>query len=546
VNRACLSANIPAGGTAELYRRTRIVVNVFRSQHHYNRAAIPAVALNPRIYEGLACGALVISEHRPELDAVCPELPVFRSLQELQPLIERYLNDPDLFAQVRKACIRRLAAHTYTDRLSTVLAATLGDTKEAPATSMVLPPMVLPPVNPPQAHFAVSGDWEADAECARREPDGAVVLRKALDLAPGSERGLVGTTRYKDVSLEFELLVQPDTHFVAKIHQAEAHAQLTNSYHLMCQGRRAYLARHDHILQKLAVPVGRWFGVSCSFRAGWVELRFNGMEMARKADSTLDAGYCFLGVKGGEGRLRNIRVITPGKVERAAGAEFEILRPRREARPPVVSIITTVYDRVECLDRCIQSVQALRFEDYEQIIVADRPPAGVLEKIARVVGDHDRDRQQAALAVLKSRHNDWGITPAAVGLSLARGKYVCFLSDDNGYVPAHFDRLVTALESDPGLGFAYSSCQYDGRLVLNAPAPGPGRIDLGQPLFRRELFDRHLGGILPFHEFGWDWRMIERFLRKGVRWRHLDDPTFIFRLARYPHLMAASMVSQPA
>ena len=65
LNRVCLSANIPASETAELYRRTRIVVNVFRSRHHYNHAGIPVASLNPRIYEGLACGALVISAHRP-------------------------------------------------------------------------------------------------------------------------------------------------------------------------------------------------------------------------------------------------------------------------------------------------------------------------------------------------------------------------------------------------------------------------------------------------------------------------------------------------
>jgi hypothetical protein len=74
-------------------------------------------------------------------------------------------------------------------------------------------------------------------------------------------------------------------------------------------------------------------------------------------------------------------------------------------------------------------------------------------------------------------------------------------------------------------------------MVLNAPSPRQAKIDLGQPLFRRELFEKHLNGTLPFHEFGWDWRMIERFLQKGVRWKHIDDPTFIFRLAQHPHLI---------
>jgi hypothetical protein len=87
---------------------------------------------------------------------------------------------------------------------------------------------------------------------------------------------------------------------------------------------------------------------------------------------------------------------------------------------------------------------------------------------------------------------------------------------------------------------------YGGRLVLNSSVPRPGRIDLGQHLFRRELFNVHLDGRIPFHEFGWDWRVMEHFIKNGVRWRHLNQATFIFRLARYPRLMAPKAVEQTA
>ena len=60
---------MPAEQTAALYRDTAIVVNVFRDRHHFNRAGIAGARMNPRIYEALACGALVISEPRDDLDA---------------------------------------------------------------------------------------------------------------------------------------------------------------------------------------------------------------------------------------------------------------------------------------------------------------------------------------------------------------------------------------------------------------------------------------------------------------------------------------------
>jgi hypothetical protein len=66
--------------------------------------------------------------------------------------------------------------------------------------------------------------------------------------------------------------------------------------------------------------------------------------------------------------------------------------------------------------------------------------------------------------------------------------------------------------------------------VLRHARPLPGGIDLGQPLFRRELFDRYLGGSLPFDMMAWDWHMIDAFMRNGVKWRHIDSPSFLFRL----------------
>jgi hypothetical protein len=90
------------------------------------------------------------------------------------------------------------------------------------------------------------------------------------------------------------------------------------------------------------------------------------------------------------------------------------------------------------------------------------------------------------------------------------------------------------LDRDTSLGFVYSSCRYDGRLVLNHPVPRPGRIDLGQPLFRRELFELYLNDDLPFNMMAWDWHLIDALMRHGVRWRHIDRPSFMFRLAKYP------------
>jgi spore maturation protein CgeB len=108
------------------YQQTRIVLNVFREVHHYNAQKVPATSLNPRVYEALACGALVVSEWRHEVDEVVPEMPTFRTVEECVALVSELLADPERAESIRVQCAARLAGHTYANRLQTVLAAVRG------------------------------------------------------------------------------------------------------------------------------------------------------------------------------------------------------------------------------------------------------------------------------------------------------------------------------------------------------------------------------------------------------------------------------------
>jgi len=198
---------------------------------------------------------------------------------------------------------------------------------------------------------------------------------------------------------------------------------------------------------------------------------------------------------------------------------------------PRVTIVTTVYDRMPCLAQCLRAMAHSLYRDYEQIVVSDAPPLHVRDEIATLVAAAG---PQVRHLSLRTRSDDWGMTPAHAGLRAALGEYVCFLSDDNAYLPGHFGPLVAALDANPGLGFVYSSCQYAGRMVLREAIPRGSRIDLGQPLFRTALLRATFPTEFPFHEFAWDWRMIDTLVRAGARWLHYDKPTFIFRLAAYP------------
>lgn len=127
VNAVCKSRNIPAAQVPAWYSHTRIVLNVFREVHHYNAQNVQATAMNPRIYEALACGALVVSEWRPEIDAVIPELPTFRTVEECLSVVKGLLADPERAEAIRVQCAQLIAGHTYAARLQTVLSVARGE-----------------------------------------------------------------------------------------------------------------------------------------------------------------------------------------------------------------------------------------------------------------------------------------------------------------------------------------------------------------------------------------------------------------------------------
>lgn len=127
VQAVCRSRNIPAAATADWYRDTQIVINVFRDVHHYNRQHIAATSLNPRVYEALACGALVVSEWRPEIATRIPDLPTFRTTDECVELVAHLLAHPVEAEARRRQCVASIAGDTYQARLSTVLATVAGE-----------------------------------------------------------------------------------------------------------------------------------------------------------------------------------------------------------------------------------------------------------------------------------------------------------------------------------------------------------------------------------------------------------------------------------
>ncbi|MGH9932405.1 MAG: CgeB family protein, partial [Pyrinomonadaceae bacterium] len=288
----CLAPNIAASATADLYRQTRIVVNLFRQVHHFNRENIAPYSMNPRVYEGLGCGAVVVSEARDEIAKVFPEVPQFSNAAEMVETIGKLRHNDEAYDAVRRACCERVQSHSYSDRLRRVLA-TLNSQFMAESVDLNIREILMAsescgPITP-------TSQWGSCGGAVEPIGENTFVFNKATDQGAGTEQGLASIDAYSDVELNFEVKVDKDACFLAKVRQADRLDQTSNSYHLYFHPSRAYLARHNHLLQTVRLRRDDWQRIKLSAHDNRIEIEVNGELAARAFDRQLASGYCFVG-----------------------------------------------------------------------------------------------------------------------------------------------------------------------------------------------------------------------------------------------------------
>jgi glycosyltransferase involved in cell wall biosynthesis len=103
---------------------------------------------------------------------------------------------------------------------------------------------------------------------------------------------------------------------------------------------------------------------------------------------------------------------------------------------PFFSVILTTYNRATVLVQAIESVLNQTFLDFELLIVDDGSP--------------DNTRQQVEKYADKRLSYFYQVNKGAgaarnAGISNARGRYICFLDDDDAYLPNHLAALNAAI-----------------------------------------------------------------------------------------------------
>lgn len=188
---------------------------------------------------------------------------------------------------------------------------------------------------------------------------------------------------------------------------------------------------------------------------------------------------------------------------------------------PLVSVITPTWNRHDLLfERCIDSVAAQTYENFEHIIVSDGPDETLSRVFRQFPGEFDYLRY---FELPEHTAGHIGNPARLFGIEQAQGEYIAYLDDDDAYRPEHVALHVAALE-ESGSYFSKSfmlSHKKRDELIGNG-APCPGGIGTPMIVHRRELLDIATWGASGEME---DWELVKSWLDAGVQWTSIDEIT---------------------
>ncbi len=149
---------------------------------------------------------------------------------------------------------------------------------------------------------------------------------------------------------------------------------------------------------------------------------------------------------------------------------------RREIKKERVSVIIPTYKRPENLKNALMSVVNQDYPDIEVIVVSDNGQnSKFTEETRHVVSSFDSQNSKCNVVLLEHVFNRNGAAARNTGIFNSTGEYICFLDDDDIYLPGRLSKSIEVLKAtSKTVGAVY--CGY---LGWNAPENDLNRYKTG-------------------------------------------------------------------
>ena len=186
----------------------------------------------------------------------------------------------------------------------------------------------------------------------------------------------------------------------------------------------------------------------------------------------------------------------------------------------MISIITATI-RLDGLKNVIENLKNQTIQDFEHIIVNDGQ---------QDIKDY-LEENNIPFVNLPVDLKGFGGFARNIGIMASKRKWITFFDDDNKWYPNHLETLVSGIES--GCPLIAVDCEVRGKKNrkyrhIRKCAIAPQNIDLGQILYRRDLFWKY-GFFYPRKErmITFDWELINKMCQHE-RIYIIHKSTFVF------------------
>ncbi len=191
---------------------------------------------------------------------------------------------------------------------------------------------------------------------------------------------------------------------------------------------------------------------------------------------------------------------------------------------PFFSIVLPTYNRCHFLSRSIESVLGQTFSDWELIIVDD----GSTDDTKTMVTSYTDKRIKYIWQPNKERSSARNL-----GISKARGKFMCFLDSDDEYIAHHLETHHTAIVNNPAIKVFRTGLLYlKDNVCFNKSLNRPGAFLDHYPFEHSVYFSFHHSVFdnIKFDERFFIMEDMHLLLRVGKRYeiKQINDWTYIY------------------